>query len=377
MKRFHLARLCVILAIGLCLLGAAPAGAKLIDLGTLGGTRGTAYGINDLGQIVGQSTIAFGGPNHAFLYTGVPGAGGQMYDLGTLGGTYSRAYAINNSGLIVGRARTVEEETHAFLYVGVPGIDGFMHDLGTLGGTYSEARAINSSGQIVGYSETADGSYHAFLYTGVPGAGGAMVDLGSFGGDSYAYGINDNGVIVGNSSYIDGPHAWETHAFDYVGIPGAGGVMRDLGTLVEDDYYDSGAYAINNNAQIVGWSMINPDPQYYHAFLYSGPSMMSLGTLGGADSEAWGINDRGQVVGYAENPDVVIGHAFLYTGVPGAGGSMKDLGTLGGDWSRAFGINKSGQVVGEAQNAALEYRPFLYNQPPSQSPAAVNLLLLN
>jgi probable HAF family extracellular repeat protein len=373
MKRLHLARLSLVLAIGICLLGAAPALGQMnqmIDLGTLGGTSGTAYGLNDLGQIVGQSTIE-GGPNHAFLYTGIPGVDGQMHDLGTLGGTYSRAYGINNNGWIVGRARTAEEETHAFLYVGVPGAGGQMYDLGTLGGTYSEARAINSSGQIVGYSETGDGFYHAFLYTGVPGAGGSMVDLGTLGGNSYAYGINDHGVIVGQSEIVSGTHAWEKHAFQYVGVPGAGGAMYDLGTMVEDNYYDSGAYAINSNSQIVGWSMINANPSIYHAFLIFGGAMKDLGTLGGGNSEAWGINGRGQIVGWATIPDVWIGHAFLYDG------TMKDLGTLGGDWSRAFGINKSGQVVGEAQNAAAHHRPFLYNPPPLLSLGALSLLLLN
>jgi probable HAF family extracellular repeat protein len=154
--------------------------AGMTDLGTLGGTTSTAYGINDLGQIVGQSYLE-GGPNHAFLYTG-----GVMLDLGTLdldnpGGTSSRAYAINNSGQIVGRASTAEGDTHAFLYVGVPGAGGVMHDLGTLvlpeNAFDSEAHAINNSGQIVGWSmiNANPQIYHAFrLY-------GTMADLGTLG----------------------------------------------------------------------------------------------------------------------------------------------------------------------------------------------------
>jgi probable HAF family extracellular repeat protein len=347
----------------------------MIDLGTLGGTTSTAYGINDLGQVVGQSTTGIGGPNHAFLYTGIPGAGGAMVDLGTLGGTYSRAYAINNDGKIVGRARTTDEDNHAFLYTGVPGADGYMHDLTPSGVTWSEARAINSSGQIVGSFLTADGYYHAFLYIGVPGVDGVMYDLGILGGgvgNSYAYGISDSGVIVGESYIGSGPHTGETHAFQYVGVPGADGVMYDLGTLVPDGSgFNSGARAINKGGQIVGWSdgWTEALGYFVHAFMSNGSAMYDLGTLGGT-SEAWGINDRGQIVGNSQIAGGEwIGHAFLYDR-----GSMKDLGTLGGPWSRAYAINKKGQIVGEAQNDALQYRAFLYNPP--QSLAAVTLLLL-
>jgi probable HAF family extracellular repeat protein len=200
-----------------------------------------------------------------------------------------------------------------------------------------------------------------------------MHDLGTLRGtegNSYAYGINDNGAIVGKSEIISGPHAGETHAFLYIGVPGEGGFMHDLGTLVEENYFDSEAHALNNLSQIVGWSMINGNPSQYNAFRLYG-TMADLNTLGGGTSEAWGINDRGQIVGNAAIAgEEWICHAFLYDR-----GSMHDLGTLGGPWSRAFGINKNGQIVGEAQNGVNQYRAFLYNPP--QGLAALNLLLLD
>jgi probable HAF family extracellular repeat protein len=162
-------------------------------------------------------------------------------------------------------------------------------DIGTLGGAASEARAINDSGQIVGNSQTSGGQTHAFLYVGVPGANGQMHDLGTMGRDtSSASGINQSGQIVGTATTALGM----SHAFLYTGIPGAGGQMHDLGTL------------------------------------------------GGNFSYAFGINNYGEIVGYSEKTDIY--DAFLYTGVPGAGGKMTSIGYM----YIALDINDSGQIAG-------------------------------
>ncbi len=81
-----------------------------------------------------------------------------MRDLGTLGGRHSKAYGINDVGQVVGYSANAAGETHAFLWD--PATEQ-MVDLGTLGGDRSYANCINDGGQIAGLTVTAAGDYHA------------------------------------------------------------------------------------------------------------------------------------------------------------------------------------------------------------------------
>jgi probable HAF family extracellular repeat protein len=83
--------------------------------------------------------------------------------------------------------------------------------------------------------------------------------------------------------------------------------------------------------------------------------MQDLGTLGGGYSGAFGINARGQVVGYSFTAAGDV-HAFLWE----AGKGMQDLGTLGGGYSVAFGINARGQIVGSSTTAAGDLHAVLW-----------------
>lgn len=94
-------------------------------------------------------------------------------------------------------------------------------------------------------------------------------------------------------------------------------------------------------------------------------SRIDLGTLGGANSTAFGINAAGQVAGGSQRTTGV-GHAFLWTpNTPnGTTGTMIDLGTLSGnsaDFSDARGINAAGQVVGFSGSHAFLWAPDVPN----------------
>ncbi|MHC4111149.1 MAG: HAF repeat-containing protein, partial [Planctomycetota bacterium] len=77
--------------------------------------------------------------------------------------------------------------------------------------------------------------------------------------------------------------------------------------------------------------------------------IVDLGTLGGIHSAGRSINDKGQVVGYAEN-SLGLERATLFD--PTGKGNNIDLGTLDGQYSDAYSINRAGQIVGKASNAS-------------------------
>lgn len=77
-----------------------------------------------------------------------------------------------------------------------------------------------------------------------------------------------------------------------------------------------------------------------------GPALEDLGTSPGGNARAFGINERGDVVGVTFGPTQPE-RAFRWT----RKGGFEDLGTLGGATSFANGINARGDVVGRASRS--------------------------
>lgn len=147
-------------------------------------------------------------------------------------------------------------------------------------------------------------------------------------------GLNDAGQVVG-SVWKDGEdNSGRAVLYD-------NDSLQDIGTL-EEGY--TNAYKINNAGQIIGTSTLANGQD--RAFIYENGTMTDLGTLGDNSnmSNARGINASGQVVGVAESPtEREVPRGYLWQD-----GTMTDLGI-----DIANGINDAGQVVGSKDSYAV------------------------
>ena len=225
------------------------------DLGTLGGPDAWASGLNDAGQVIGQSyttdttvsPVIGARPIEVFLWEN-----GTMTSLGNLGGTYAEAWKLNNRGQVVGwMTLPGDEDFHPFFWE-----RGTLTDLGTFGGSTGQATWLNERGEVVGVADLPNGLHDAFLWKN-----GVMTDLGNLGKTSFAHGINSGGQIVGASrvSFVTG----EVRAFLWEN----GSPMIDLNTLVpaNSSLHLAFALSINERGEIAGYGFLPSGDQ--HPFL--------------------------------------------------------------------------------------------------------------
>ena len=298
------------------------------DLGTLGGANSwdNPFGgeINDRGEAVGYSELAVLDPNgedicgfgthhecRAFLWKK-----GRMSALPTLGGNNAQASAMNNRGQITGFAEdgTVDSScstnaTNNRIQLPVIWEKGKAHALPTVGkDPDGEADSINDQGEAVGYSGNCTAALHAVFWrnerTALP-----LPDLGNGG---FAFGISNEGQIVGTVGSADGSTQfaalWRNR------------VLKNLGTLPGD--FAAIASGINDKGQVVG-STQDSNFGFVHAFIWQDGVMTNLATLFPASSNllptmANSINSAGQIAGMGTvltGPHAGETHAFLATPV--------------------------------------------------------------
>jgi len=221
-------------------------------------------------------------------------------------------------------------------------------------GNYWDAvpTGINNSGDVAGWGEKAtnDGNNHAIRWHN-----GHGTDLGPIASSEFptyqAKAINDAGQIAGASTF-------SMYAAEHATL-WSNGNRKDL-ELGSGFEVDSGGNAINNSGVVAGYRRASGA---VHATTWQGTARTDLGALAGGASEAYGINDRGEVVG---RTDVTVANyrAFLWQkSQSGAGGQMVDLGTLPGDvGAEAYAINSRSQVVGESVAADRTTRAVLWEK---------------
>jgi probable HAF family extracellular repeat protein len=207
------------------------------------------------------------------------------------------------------------------------------------------APAISETGEISAWHAHPDGTIHASIWKS-----GLIHDLGTLSGDgsSISKDLNSHEQVVG--WFVSGKNLVDNRA-SMQGFFYTSGHMTDIGTL---GGRDSQARGVNKSGRVVGVSSLADNTK--HGFLYAEGKLKDLGTLaGGMYSVANAISDSGTIAGAAETPEHLI-HAVLWQGK-----TLVDLGTLpGGMRSRAVGLNNKGDIVGFSEVGGGKIHAFVY-----------------
>jgi len=284
---------------------------------------------------------------------------------------------------VFGQAQAAQ---YSFVHLGISG---------TLNGVHQPV-GISLGGEVVGYNEQAN---TGFIWA----SGGGLTWLNILRAPSQATGISGNGTYIATGSW--------------------NGLLVYIGGNVNGFYVTNYTYpqnlsnAVNDYGDAVGQAqvaVVNGQPQY-GAFYYSqndyGQTFKYLGTLGGATSVAYGINDTNLIVGsspnstgyvrafysfrtgpptdfdpgdtiydsaaYAVNKNGLVAGVINRGRCPGriisfrcrgpyyypvtfSGSTITSLGSLGGSEGAALALDSNGNVVGWSQTSSGQHHAFLY-----------------
>jgi probable HAF family extracellular repeat protein len=368
-----------LIAIGCGLFAASQTQYTITDLPSLGGTNSRANSINNRGWLAGYSNLTGNQSRHAALWRD-----GALTDLGTLGGPNSNVtWSVkSDSGIVAGISQTStpdplgEAWSSAAFYPGATGTgyinlgfvweNGVMRALPTLGGNNGFATGANSRGQVVGWAENTvhdptcvppqQLQFRPVVYGPT---GNQISELPLLAGDTSgaATGINEQGQAVGISGICDQAVGRFTakHALLW-----DNGKIVDLGNLGAPWW--NTPTNINQRGDVVGFAGApnDPDGNFLQAFIWTAAAgMQGLGFLpGDVHSEAYGINERRQVVGLSCDADGNC-RSFIWEN-----GVMTDLNALKpasytARLEQARDINEASEIAGRSIDSTGVRRAFL------------------
>jgi probable HAF family extracellular repeat protein len=243
--------------------------------------------------------------------------------------------------------------------------------LDSLGGTSSRGNSINDRGWIAGFSRLAgDANRHATLWRG-----GSLLDLGTLGGadknSSVAWPVKNNRGIIAGISQTDTPEPngenWSCFAFfsgprrggfTCLGFIWEKGTMKPLHPLPGGN--NSFATGADNRGRVVGWAengvhdstCVGTQVLQFRPVVW-GPDTHQIQKLpliaGDTSGAATAINDRGQIVGITGICDQAVGRYTARHAVMWDDGKVIDIGNFGvGLWNTPMSINQRGDIVGFA-----------------------------
>ena len=238
-----------------------------------------------------------------------PDGAAKVYDLGTYpGGSWARNGGINNFGVAVAHGDVDSSGDNHLLKIGLFDLRAPQwSDLGSLGAYWGWFTwpDIADTGVITSRATSSDGHVHAFAWT----VGSGKVDLGTLADLDSEY-----------ASYLDSEPCH----------------VNKLGTMIVGDSWIA---SDTNPCLPVVWTRDWPHGSW---------RIHKLDTKGKANALAFGVNDFGQVSGWAWDDDGIC-IALLWNPNPGGGG-WKTIQLPGSseypDVALAGAMNESGEIAG-------------------------------
>jgi probable HAF family extracellular repeat protein len=271
-----------------------------------------ATGINRVGAIVGDFRFTENGRILGFLLSG-----GTFTQIECPSAQFTRPTGINDNGDIVGYCETSDSKFHGFLLSG-----GVLTLIDFPGAVETSVRGNDNAGDMVGAYCAAQntskclsaGNTHGFLLRG-----GAFTTI-DFPGAVYteAWRINDLGEMLGRYLKPDGTfHLFLVSNGTFSSIPDPPGA-------IETAFSITFLGGLNRYADIVSdYCNLAPCPagtrsEFFkfagstHGFLLSGGVYTTIDFPGALNTDAFGINDIGEIVGVFFGQDGNE-HGFLRT----------------------------------------------------------------
>jgi probable HAF family extracellular repeat protein len=287
----------------------------------VGHGSGTALAVNEAGDVAGQldgkafiwhngQLRTFGPIKYFYLGDEYQGKAKAINRFGVAAGSDGAYFPCVMSGLQFMTAAIYDSRTRLLHPNGqcsyeidgindagtLVGIDGYRGFVRYANGTQVEIRPLSHRPEWNGTRASAiDNEGHV--------VGGTTIDVGSVGQVQCGYqSIGVNGPV--QPMYCPDTNGYVIHAF-VATFDASGQHMRDLGAL--PGYPNTYATAIAEDGTIVGYSGTRSGPKWTrvtgpsHAWMWYSGRMTDLGRWNGENSYAYGVNDRGIIVGCAGN----------------------------------------------------------------------------